>query len=127
MGPKIDGYNAKIAYIIGTNIVMFEFDVGVTMIVLIRQLQVMLKSIVSFQKPEERFRLKLLLIALTVLALESPIIVSWFFYSRKVVEDINIYLPCLFGLLVVGITYWSVQVVILMRKLPRIINFSPEL
>ena len=36
--PKIDGESAKVAYIIGTNIVMLEFDVGVTMIVLIRQL-----------------------------------------------------------------------------------------
>ena len=67
----------------------------------------MLKSVVVFQKPEEKFRLKLLFVALTVLALETPIIVSWFFYSKEVVEDINIYLPCMFGLLVVGLTYWS--------------------
>jgi hypothetical protein len=50
--PKIDGESAKTAYIIGTNIVMFEFDVGVTMIMLILQLQAMLKSIVVFQKPD---------------------------------------------------------------------------
>ena len=74
--PKIDGQNAKIAYIIGTSIVMLEFDVGVNMIVLIRLLQNVLKSVVSFQKPEEKFRQKLLFIALTVLALELPIIVS---------------------------------------------------
>ena len=68
----------------------------------------MLKSVVVFQRPDKKFQLKLLFVALTVLALETPIIVSWFFYSKEVVENINIYLPCLFGLLVVGLTYSSI-------------------
>ena len=67
----------------------------------------MLKSVVVFQRPDEKFRFKLLFVALTVLALETPIIVSCFFYTKEVVDDINIYLLCLFGLLVVGLTYWS--------------------
>ena len=38
VNPWIEGESAKVAHIIGLNIVMLEFDVGVTMIVLIRQL-----------------------------------------------------------------------------------------
>jgi hypothetical protein len=38
VNPKVIGVSAKAAYIIGTSIVMFEFDVGVTMIMLIIQL-----------------------------------------------------------------------------------------
>lgn len=71
----------------------------------------MLRAVVVFEKPDENFRLKLLLVGLTVLVLEVPIIVSWFFYSIKVVEGINTYLPCLFGVLVLILTFCSVQVI----------------
>ena len=97
------------------------------MIMLIRQMQAMLQSVIVFQKPDPHYRRKIAVVALITTVLEVPIVVSWFMYSAKAVLFVNYYLPCLFGLLVVGLSYFTLQVVLQMRKLPRIINNSKEL
>jgi len=48
--PGIDGESAKFAYIVGTNIVLLEFDIGVTMVMLVMQLREMLVNVVKFTR-----------------------------------------------------------------------------
>ena len=127
ISPRSEGQNSKLAYILGTSTVIFELDIGVAMIMLIRQMQAMLQSVIVFQKPDPHYKRKIAVVALITTVLEIPIVVSWFMYSEKAVLFVNDYLPCLFGLLVIGLSYFTLQVVLQMRKLPRIINNSKEL
>ncbi len=72
-----------------------------------------MRSVVVFQRPDPNFKLKLAFFSLAVLVLELPIILSWIFYSKKAVEyNDAYYLPILFGILCVGLTYFSISVVI---------------
>jgi len=125
--PNKKGEKSETAYIVGTSVAIFELDIGVAMIMLIRQMQAMLQSVIVFQKPDPHYKRKIAIVALITTILEIPIVVSWFMYSEKAVLFVNDYLPCLFGLLVVGLSYFTLQVVLQMRKLPRIINNSKEL
>ncbi len=97
------------------------------MILLIRQLQTMLEQVIVFQKVDDKFKIKLAVVGVLTLVSNVPIIMSWFYHSTRSVKYLEIYLPCCFGLLVLGLTFYSGQVVLKMKKLPRIINNSSEL
>ena len=60
---------------------ILEVDVGFAMIFLMRQLHLMLKSVVVFQKPDPNLKIKLIFFSIAVLILELPIILSWIYYS----------------------------------------------
>ncbi len=100
-------------YIVGTTVVIFEVDVGFAMILLMVQLQSMLKSVIVFQRPDHNYRLKIAIYCTAVLTLGLPIILSWIYYSDQAVEYIDYYyLPCLFGFLTLVLTYFLIKVVI---------------
>ena len=98
------------------------------MILLMVQMQTMLSSVIVFQRPDPNFKLKAAIYCLLVLLSGIPIILSWIFYSDKAVELLYYYyLTFLFGFLTLLLTYFTISVVIQMRRLPRIINNTDQL
>ena len=86
----------------------------------------MLRSVVVLEKPGTKFRLKFALISILVLLFQLPIIFTWIDFNTKTVEFIcYYYLPIVFGLLFVLLTYFSIQVVINMSRLNQKVLNSP--
>ena len=105
--------SSKAGFIIGTSVGIFEENVGYAMILLMDQMQTMLKSVIVFQRPDPNFKLKTAIYCLAGLLSSVPIILSWIFYSDRAVELLDYYyLPCLFGFLTLLLTYFSIIVVI---------------
>ena len=90
---------------------MLEIDIGVTVIMLIRQLQQMIRSVVVFQKVDTAYRLKMLIVGIFTNFMNIPIMLSWIYFSPKAVNYLNIYLPVVLGLMFLALTYQSSMVI----------------